>query len=81
MEEIPVPLPRPKTALVCTAVSLVSVGTERMLVEFAEKSLLGKVRSRPDLVKQLIEKAQREGLMNTIESAFNRLDQPMALGY
>ena len=81
VEDIPVPLPRPKTALVRTGASLVSVGTERMLVEFAEKSLLGKVQSRPDIVKQLIDKASREGLINTIQAAFNRLDQPMALGY
>ena len=81
VEEIPVPQPRPKTALIRTGASLVSAGTERMLVEFAEKSLLGKVQSRPDLVKQMIDKARREGLINTIQAAFNRLDQPMALGY
>ena len=52
-----------------------------MVVEFAEKSLVGKARSRPDLVKQVLDKAQREGLVNTVQAAFNRLDQPMALGY
>jgi threonine dehydrogenase-like Zn-dependent dehydrogenase len=52
-----------------------------MVVEFAEKSLVGKARSRPDLVKQVIDKARREGLVNTAQAAFNRLDQPMALGY
>jgi len=63
------------------AASLVSAGTERMLVEFAEKSLLGKARSRPDLVRQVVDKARREGLLTTLEAAFNRLDQPMPLGY
>lgn len=81
VEEVPVPGPRAGMALVKVAASLVSAGTERMLVEFAEKSLAGKARSRPDLVKQLIDKAQREGLLTTIEAAFNRLDQPMPLGY
>lgn len=61
--------------------SLVSAGTERMVVEFAEKSLVGKARSRPDLVKQVLDKARREGLLPTMQAAFNRLDQPMALGY
>jgi len=79
--DVPCPSPRPGTALVRTAVSLVSAGTERMVVEFAEKSLLGKARSRPDLVRQVIDKAHREGLVPTIGAAFNRLDQPMALGY
>jgi len=75
------PTPRNGQALVKVEASLVSAGTERMVVEFAEKSLVGKARSRPDLVKQVIEKARRDGLVNTAQAAFNRLDQPMALGY
>ena len=43
--------------------------------------LVGKARSRPDLVKQMLDKSRREGLVNTVQAAFNRLDQPMALGY
>ncbi len=81
VEEVPIPTPRDGMALVKTAISLVSAGTERMVVEFAEKSLVGKARSRPDLVKQVLEKAGREGLITTVQSAFQRLDQPMALGY
>ena len=81
VENIPIPTPRKGQALVKVEASLVSAGTERMVVEFAEKSLAGKARSRPDLVKQVIDKARREGLLNTAQAAFNRLDQPMALGY
>ncbi|MEO8357342.1 MAG: bi-domain-containing oxidoreductase [Chloroflexota bacterium] len=81
VEDVPVPTPREGQALVKTEASLVSAGTERMVVEFAEKSLIGKARSRPDLVKQVIDKARREGMVNTVQAAFNRLDQPMALGY
>ncbi|MBI5293829.1 MAG: bi-domain-containing oxidoreductase [Chloroflexi bacterium] len=79
--EVPVPTPRSGMALVKTATSLVSAGTERMVVEFAEKSYLGKARSRPDLVKQVLDKAKREGIVPTLQAAFSRLDQPMALGY
>jgi predicted dehydrogenase len=52
-----------------------------MLVEFGEKSLIGKARSRPDLVRQVLDKMRREGLISTLQATFNRLDQPMALGY
>lgn len=79
--EVPAPAVRRGTALVATAASLVSAGTERMVVEFAEKSLVGKARSRPDLLRQMLDKARREGLLPTLQAAFNRLDQPMALGY
>jgi len=81
VEDVPIPTPREGQALVKVEASLVSAGTERMVVEFAEKSLVGKARSRPDLVRQVLEKARREGLVNTAQAAFNRLDQPMALGY
>ncbi len=81
IEDVPIPTPREGQALVKVSASLVSAGTERMVVEFAEKSLVGKARSRPDLVKQVLDKARREGLLPTMQAAFNRLDQPMALGY
>ncbi|MBN2115306.1 MAG: bi-domain-containing oxidoreductase [Anaerolineales bacterium] len=81
VEDVPIPTPREGQALVKVEASLVSAGTERMVVEFAEKSLVGKARSRPDLVRQVLDKARREGLISTAQAAFNRLDQPMALGY
>jgi len=81
IEEVPIPTPREGQALVRVAASLVSAGTERMVVEFAEKSYLGKARSRPDLVKQTLDKAKREGILPTAQAVFNRLDQPMGLGY
>lgn len=79
--EVPVPTPRPGTALIQTAASLVSAGTERMIVDFAEKTLFGKARSRPDLVRQAIDKARREGPLSTLEAVLSRLDQHMPLGY
>ncbi|HLF88883.1 MAG TPA: zinc-binding alcohol dehydrogenase, partial [Anaerolineales bacterium] len=79
--DVPIPTPKPGTALVHTAVSLVSAGTERMVVDFAQKSLVGKARSRPDLVRQVLDKVRREGLLTTLDATFNRLGQPMPLGY
>jgi predicted dehydrogenase len=79
--EVPPPALQPKTALIQTAASLVSAGTERMVVDFAGKSLLGKARARPDLVRQVLDKVKREGLLTTMDATSNKLDQPMALGY
>ena len=79
--DVPIPQPGEGMALVQTAASLVSAGTERMVVEFAKKGMLGKAQSRPDLVRQVLNKARLEGLLPTFEAAMNRLDQPMALGY
>ena len=81
IKDTPIPNPQKGTALVQTAFSLVSAGTEKTLVEFAEKNIVGKAASRPDLVRQVIDKAKREGVASTIASAFNRLDQPMFPGY
>lgn len=82
-EVVDVPAPRAFAGqiLVRVGASLVSAGTERMVVEFAEANLLAKARSRPDLVRQTLEKARREGLLTTLEAIQNRLDAPMALGY
>lgn len=79
--DVPVPHPGQGTALVHTTASLVSAGTERMVVEFAKQGLFGKAKSRPDLVRELLNKAQREGILTTFDAAMNKLDQPMALGY
>ncbi|GAB4499230.1 MAG: bi-domain-containing oxidoreductase [Anaerolineales bacterium] len=79
--QVPIPTPRHGQALVRVSASLVSAGTERMLVQFAEKNLLGKAQSRPDLVRQLLDKMQREGIFPTLQAAFNRLDEPLPLGY
>ena len=79
--EVPIPSVKPGTALVRTVNSLVSAGTERMVVEFASKSLIGKAQSRPDLVRQVIDKSRREGILSTVQAVLNRLDQSLPLGY
>ena len=67
--------------IVRTAASLASVGTEKSMVELARKSLLGKARSRPDLVKQVIDKVRTDGIMETWRQVMGRLDTPILLGY
>jgi len=67
--------------LVRTAASVVSAGTERHAVEFASKSLIGKALARPDLVRQVVDKARRDGILTAFEAARNRLEQPLPLGY
>src|SRR3989304_4005349 len=79
--EVPVPTPQPGMLLVRNAASLVSAGTERALTEFAGKSLLGKARARPDLLRQVLEKARREGLLNATQAALGRLGEALPLGY
>jgi predicted dehydrogenase/threonine dehydrogenase-like Zn-dependent dehydrogenase len=81
VKDVPAPGVKHGSVLIRTAASLVSAGTERMVVDFAEKNLLEKARARPDLVRQTIDKARRDGVLNTIDAVVNRLDQPMALGY
>ncbi len=79
--DVPVPHMGPNSVLVRVVASVVSAGTERAVTEFAEKSLAGKAKARPDLVRQVVEKIRRDGLLPTIHSVRGRLDQPLALGY
>ena len=79
--EVPAPVCGENGALVQTTVSLVSAGTEKMLVDFAKKSMLAKAKDRPDLVKQVVDKMKKEGVKNTLEKVFTKLDTPIPLGY
>lgn len=79
--DVPTPICKQHGVLVQTTASLVSAGTEKMLVDFAKKSLLQKAKDRPDLVKQVIGKMQKEGVVNTLEKVFTKLDTPIPLGY
>src|SRR5215472_10886252 len=81
VEEVPAPGCRPGCVLVRTAASVVSSGTERMAIEFAQGSLLQKARSRPDIVHAVLDKARREGVLNAVQAARGRLDRPVSLGY
>lgn len=81
LEEVPVPQVKTGTVLIKTTHSLVSLGTERMLVDFGRASFLGKVRQQPDKVKMVLNKVKTDGLRPTLEAVFNKLGQPLPLGY
>src|SRR5579872_784209 len=81
VEEVPAPQLLPGCAVVRIAASVVSAGTERASVEFARKSLLQKAKSRPDLVRDVISKVQRDGVLSAIQAVRTRLGQPQTPGY
>lgn len=81
LEEIPMPMVRRGCVLIKTHRSLVSLGTEKMLVEFGKGNLITKARQQPDKVKQVLDKIKTEGLMPTLEAVFNKLGEPLPLGY
>lgn len=81
LEEIPVPNVGRGSVLIQTSHSLVSLGTERMLVEFGKASIIEKARQQPDKVSQVLDKIKTDGLMPTLEAVFNKLGQPIPLGY
>ncbi len=79
--DIPCPKVRAGHVLIQTHCSLVSVGTERMLVEFGKANMLQKAKQKPDKVKQVLAKVKTDGLMTTIEAVKAKLDELMPLGY
>ncbi len=81
LAEVPPPQVMKGGVLVRTAASLVSVGTERSLIELAKMNPLQKARARPDLVRRVLQRAAQEGLLATAESVMNRLSTPIPLGY
>lgn len=81
LTEAPAPSISSHTLLISTAVSLISAGTERMLVDFGRASYLDKARQQPEKVKMVIEKVQTDGLMTTVDAVKSKLAQPLPLGY
>jgi len=81
LADVPAPKVKRGQVLIQTTRSLVSLGTERMLVEFGKASLIQKARQQPDKVKMVLDKIKAEGLMPTLETVFNKLEQPLPLGY
>lgn len=79
--DVPAPIVRPGCVRIATGVSLVSAGTERMLVDFARASLASKARQQPQRVRAVVEKVRTDGLPETLEAVRARLERPMALGY
>ena len=81
LEEVPVPFIKSGHILIQTTRSLVSLGTERMLVEFGKSNLFQKAMQQPDKVKEVLNKVKTDGLKPTINAVFNKLGQPLPLGY
>ena len=81
LAELPQPYCKAGGVLLRNMASLISPGTEKLMIEMGQKSLLGKARARPDLVRQAWAKAQKEGFLSVFKEAMNRLDEPLPLGY
>ncbi|HYF03944.1 MAG TPA: bi-domain-containing oxidoreductase [Patescibacteria group bacterium] len=81
VEDLPAPRLKSGGVLIQSVASLISAGTERSSVETAQASMIGKAKSRPDLVKQVIDAAKRDGVMATYEKVKTRLDNYKELGY
>lgn len=79
--DTPAPVAKDNSVIVETLYSIVSAGTERSLTSFGEKNLIQKAMERPEQVKKVTEKMATDGVLTTIESAFNRLAEPMPMGY
>ncbi len=81
LEDVPVPQIKSGHVLVKTLRSLVSLGTERMLVNFGKANFIEKARQQPDKVRQVLDKVRVDGIKPTFESVMNKLGQPLPLGY
>ena len=81
LAEVPCPQVGKGQVLIRTSASLISAGTEKMLVEFSKANLLSKARQQPDKVKQVLDKMKTDGLLPTLEAVFRKLDEPLPLGY
>jgi predicted dehydrogenase/threonine dehydrogenase-like Zn-dependent dehydrogenase len=79
--ETPAPSCSAREVLVRNAASLISPGTEKLLIEMGQKNLVGKALARPDLFSLAYQKAKKEGFLNVFREAMDRLDEPLPLGY
>ncbi len=81
LEDVPAPVVKRGCVLIKTTRTLVSIGTERMLVEFGKANMVQKAMQQPDRVKQVLAKIKTDGLKPTLQAVFNKLGQPLPLGY
>ena len=81
VREVPPPALQPGGVLVRTAASIISPGTEKMVLELGKKSLIGKARERPDLVREVLTRARTYGVAATVQSVISKMDQALNLGY
>ena len=81
LRQVPSPLCQAHGILIRTDSSLISAGTEKLMIDLAQKNIIGKAQERPDLVKKVFEKIKQEGLITTVQNVLGKLDAPVALGY
>jgi threonine dehydrogenase-like Zn-dependent dehydrogenase len=81
LAEVPCPRVGGKQLLIRTSRSLISAGTERMLVDFGRANLIDKARQQPDQVRKVLDKVRTDGLGPTLDAVRNKLDQPLVMGY
>ncbi len=81
LAEVPCPRRTAGGMLIETSKSLVSIGTEKMLIDFGKAGLFAKARQQPDKVKQVLQKIRTDGLWTTLDAVRSKLDQPIPLGY
>jgi len=81
LAELPAPAIRSGQVLIKSHRSLVSLGTEKTLVDFGRAGWISKVRSQPEKVKQVLEKVKSDGLKPTLDAVFRKLGKPLPLGY
>jgi threonine dehydrogenase-like Zn-dependent dehydrogenase len=81
LEEVPAPIVKSGCLLIKTTNTLVSLGTEKMLIDFGKSNIISKALQQPEKVKQVLEKIKNEGFSSTMVSVLNKLEQPIGLGY
>ncbi len=81
LTDVPTPQTSSRQLLLNTAVSLISAGTERMLVDFGKVNYLQKARQQPEKVRKVLDKIKTDGLLPAIDAVQSKLDQPLPLGY
>ncbi|MFN0276221.1 MAG: bi-domain-containing oxidoreductase [Chitinophagales bacterium] len=81
LEDVPVPAVPAGYVLIKTRCSLVSPGTEKMLIDFGKANIFSKVRQQPERVQEVLNKIKTDGLIPTMETVFSKLDEPLPLGY
>lgn len=79
--DVPIPNIKDNQILIKTKMSLISTGTEKMLIDFGKGNFIQKAKQQPEKVKMVLQKAKNDGLLSTIEAVRNKIDQPITLGY
>jgi threonine dehydrogenase-like Zn-dependent dehydrogenase len=79
--QVPVPHVRAGHLLIQTHRTLISAGTERMLVEFGKANMIEKARQQPDKVRMVLDKVKADGFLSTLDAVRSKLEMPLVLGY